>query len=51
MNYFQQNNVFETVLSNFCLMVVTIKNGMGFQKLKPDIVAYHNYKHFDNEKF
>ena len=24
---------------------------MGFQKLKPHIVAYRDYKHFDNEKF
>ena len=44
-NYFQQNNVFETGLSNFHMMVVT-ELKMGFQKLKPHIVA-----HFDNEKF
>ena len=49
-NYFQQNNVFETGLSDFHMMVVT-ELKMGFQKLKPHIVAYRDYKHFDNEKF
>ena len=49
-NYFQQNNVFETDLSNFHMMVVT-ELKMGFQKLKPHIVSYRDYKHFDNEKF
>ena len=24
---------------------------MGFQKLKPKIIAYHDYKKFDNAKF
>ena len=45
-NYFQQNIVFETM----SLMVVT-ELKMGFQKLKPHIVAYRDYKDFDNEKF
>ena len=49
-NYFQQNNVSETGLSKFHMMVVT-ELKMGFQKLKPHIVAYRNYKHFDNENF
>ena len=49
-NYFQQNNVFETGLSDFHMMVVT-ELKMGFQKLKPHIVAYRDYEHFDNEKF
>ena len=49
-NYFQQNNVFETGLSDFHVMVVT-ELKMGFQKLKPHIVAYRDYKHFHNEKF
>ena len=31
-------------------MVVTELN-MVFQKLKPHIVAYRDYKHFHNEKF
>ena len=49
-NYFQQNNVFETGLSDFHMMVVT-ELKMGFQKLKPDIVGCRDYKHFGNEKF
>ena len=49
-NYFQKNNVFEAGLSDFHMMVVT-ELKMGFQKLKPHIVAYRDYKHFDNEKF
>ena len=50
LNYFQQNNVFETGLSDFHMMVAT-ELKMGFQKLKPHIVAYRDYKHFDNKKF
>ena len=49
-NYFQQNNISETGLSDFHMMVVT-ELKLGFQKLKPHIVAYRDYKHFDNEKF
>ena len=49
-NYFQKNNVFETGLSNFHMMVAT-ELKMVFQKLRPCIVAYRDYKHFDNEKF
>ena len=49
-NYFEQNNVFETVLSDLHIIVVT-ELKMGFKKLKPQIVAYRDYKHFDNEKF
>ena len=49
-NYFQQSNVFQTGLSDFHMMVVT-EVKMGLQKLKPHIVAYRDYKHFDNEKF
>ena len=49
-NYFKQNNVFETDLSNFHMVLVT-ELKMGFQKLKPHIAAYRDYKHFDNEKF
>ena len=32
-------------------MMVVKELKMGFQKLKPHIVAYRDYKHFDNEKF
>ena len=49
-NYFQQNNVFETGLYNFQMMVVT-EFKMGFQKLKPHVVAYGDNIRFDNEKF
>ena len=49
-NYFQQNNVMEIGLSDFHMTVVT-QLKIEFQNLKPHIVAYRNYKHFDNEKF
>ena len=49
-NYLQQNNVFEAGLSDFNMTVVTELN-MGFQKLKPNIVACRGYKHLSNEKF
>ena len=49
-NYLQQNNVFETGLSDFNMTVVTELN-MGFQKLKLHIVACSGYKHLSNEKF
>ena len=45
-NYLQQNNVFETGLSDFNMTVVTELN-MGFQKLKLHIVACSGYKSFD----
>ena len=49
-NYFQQNNVFESGLSDFHMMV-EIELKMGFQKLKPHLVNCYDYKHFDNENF
>ena len=49
-NYFQSNNVFQTGLFDFHIMVV-IELKIGFRKLKPHIVAYSDYKHSDNEKF
>ena len=50
-NYFQQNNVFETILPDFHIIVVT-ELEMGFQKLKLHIVAHRDFKHFDDsEKF
>ena len=49
-NYFHQNNVFETGLSDFHMMVVT-ELKMRLQKLKPHIAAYRDHKHLDNEKF
>ena len=46
--YFQQNDVIKTSLSRFHMMVLT-ELKMGLQKLKPHIVAYRDYKNFDNE--
>ena len=49
-SYFQHSNVFETVLSDFHLLTVT-EFKMGFQKLKPQVITYRNYKHFNNDRF
>ena len=48
--YFQQNNSFETGLSNFYQLTVT-EFKMGFQKRKPQVITYRNYKNVHNEKF
>ena len=32
-------------------MMVITELKMGFQKQKPHIVVYRDYKHFNNEKF
>ena len=32
-------------------MMIVTKLKIGFQKLKPQIVVYRDYKHFDNENF
>ena len=49
-SYFQHSNVFETGLSNFHLLTVT-KFKMGFEKLKPQVITYRNYKNFNNDRF
>ena len=49
-SYFQHSNVFETGLSNFHLLTVT-EFKMGFQKLKPQVITYRNYKNFNNDRF
>ena len=49
-SYFQYSNVFETGLSDFHLLTVT-EFKMGFQKLKPQIITYRNYKSFINDRF
>ena len=49
-NLFQYRSDFETGLSNFHLLTVT-EFKMGFQKLKPKIIVYRDYKNFDNAKF
>ena len=49
-SYFQHSNVFETGLSDFHLLTVT-EFKMGFQKLKPQVIIYRNYKNFNNDRF
>ena len=49
-SYFQHSNLFETGLSNFHLLTVT-EFKMGFQKLKPLVINYRNYKNFNNDRF
>ena len=47
---FQFGTVLETGLSNFHLLIVT-EFKMNFQKCKPHIITYRNYKNYDNEAF
>ena len=47
---FQHSEVFETNLSDFHLLTVT-ELKMNFQKQKPKIIAYRDYKTFDNNAF
>ena len=49
-SYFQHSNVFETGLSDFHLLTVT-EFKIGFQKLKPQVITYRNYKNFNNDRF
>ena len=49
-NLFQYSSAFETGLADFHLLIVT-EFKMGFQKLKPKIIACRDYKNFDNAKF
>ena len=49
-SYFQHSKVFETNLSNIHLLTVT-ELEMNFQKQKPKIIAYHDYKKFDSNTF
>ena len=49
-NYFQHSEVFATNLSDFHLLTVT-ELKMNFQKQKPKILAYCDYKTFDNNAF
>ena len=48
--YFQHSNVFETRISDFHLLTVT-QLKMGSQKKLPKIIAYRDYKKFNNVKF
>ena len=49
-SYFQHSEVFETNLSDFHLLTVT-ELKMNFQKQKPKIIAYRDYRKFDNNAF
>ena len=49
-NLFQHSSTFETGLPDFHLLTVT-EFKMGFQKLKPKVIAYRDYKNVDNAKF
>ena len=49
-NLFQHSSAFEIVLSDCHLLTVT-EFKMGFQKLKPKVIAYRDYKNLDNTKF
>ena len=40
----------ETGLSDFHWMILTVTK-MSFQKLKPRVINYRDYKHFNNERF
>ena len=45
---FQYSTVLETGLSDFHLLTVT-EFKMSFQKCKPHIITYRNYKNYDND--
>ena len=47
---FQNSCVAETGLSHFHRMILTVTK-MTFQKLKPRIINYRDYKHFNNGRF
>ena len=49
-NLFQHRSAFETGLSDFHLLTVT-EFEMGFRKPLPKIIAYRDYRNFDNAKF
>ena len=47
---FQNSCVVETGLSDFHRMILTVTK-MTFEKLKPRVRNYRDYKHFNNERF
>ena len=49
-SYFQHSEVFRINLSDFHLFTVT-ELKMNFQKQKPKIIAYRDYKKIDNNAF
>ena len=50
LSYFKHSKVFETSISDFHLLTVTVLK-MNFQKHKPKIIAYRDYKKTDNIAF
>ena len=48
--FFQRSTVLEIRLSEFHLFTVT-EFKMSFQKCKPHIITYRNYKYYDNDVF
>ena len=49
-NSFQNSGVIETGLSDFQKMTVTVMK-TTFEKLKPNIMHYRDYRKFSNDKF
>ena len=49
-SYFQHSTVFETGLSDFYKLAVT-EFKMWFEKLKPQVITYRNYKNLNNDRF
>ena len=49
-NLFQHSSAFETAPSDFHFLTGN-EFIIGFRKLKPKIIAYRDYKNFDNAKF
>ena len=47
---FQNSNVYETGLSDFHKLTVTVLK-MSYQKLKPIIISYRDYKNYNNQDF
>ena len=47
---FQNSCVAETGLSDFHRMILTVTK-MTLQKLKPRVISYRDYKHFNNETY
>ena len=47
---FKYTTTLETGLSDFHLMTTTVMR-LNYQKLKPTIISYRDYKNYDNDKF
>ena len=49
-NYFQKSSTFETGLSDFRKMILTLFKSEILQQ-QPNIISYRNYKRFDSQTF